>query len=359
MECRRRSSALGPLPSWAGKAQTRLLPPIQLSLAFAVADPDDLRRVATLVGASGIESIDEPGGGRRVRLKDPDGHGVEVVYGIETVPALPVTRQALNLGANRLRNGEFQRPPRGASQVKRIGHGVLMTTDLHRMVAWYRDTLGLLVSDEVYAGRPDNLVGSFNRVDRGDTYVDHHVFFCVQGNKNGLNHLSFEVQDIDDVMIGHNHLKAKGYAHVWGIGRHQLGSHIFDYWAGPLGPRARALDRYRHAQRRFCAWALRNRRPQWTLGRSHPAVLSRACLELTATKDPLCHTSTGASVWRVPTCPGERDDHQDECCRCDRLCHLGISARAGRLCRLLGRCRPQARDGLGDAFSRQWFDACT
>ncbi|MFZ3377739.1 MAG: VOC family protein, partial [Chthoniobacterales bacterium] len=203
---------------------------------------------------------------------------------IETVPALPVARQALNLGSNRLRNGEFQRPPRGASQVKRIGHGVLMTTDLHRMVAWYRDTLGLLVSDEIYAGRPDNLVGSFVRVDRGDTYVDHHVFFCVQGNKNGLNHLSFEVQDIDDVMIGHNHLKAKGYAHVWGIGRHQLGSHIFDYWAGPLGPRARALDRYRHAQRRFCAWALRNRRPQWTLGRSHPAVLSRACLDLTATK---------------------------------------------------------------------------
>jgi catechol 2,3-dioxygenase-like lactoylglutathione lyase family enzyme len=214
---------------------TELGEPRFLSLAFAVADPDDLRRVATLAGASGIESIDEPGGGRRVRLKDPDGHGVEVVYGIETVPALPVARQPLNLGSNRLRNGEFQRPPRGASQVKHIGHGVLMTTDLPRMVAWYRDTLGLLVSDEVYAGSPDNLVGSFNRLDRGDTYVDHHVFFCVQGKKNGLNHLSFEVQDIDDVMIGHDHLKAKGYAHVWGIGRHQLGSHIFDYWQDPWG----------------------------------------------------------------------------------------------------------------------------
>jgi catechol 2,3-dioxygenase-like lactoylglutathione lyase family enzyme len=214
---------------------TELGEPRFLSLAFAVADPDDLRRAATLAGASGIESIDEPGGGRRVRLKDPDGHGVEVVYGIETVPALPVARQPLNLGSNRLRNGEFQRPPRGASQVKHIGHGVLMTTDLPRMVAWYRDTLGLLVSDEVYAGSPDNLVGSFNRLDRGDTYVDHHVFFCVQGKKNGLNHLSFEVQDIDDVMIGHDHLKAKGYAHVWGIGRHQLGSHIFDYWQDPWG----------------------------------------------------------------------------------------------------------------------------
>jgi hypothetical protein len=105
------------------------------------------------------------------------------VYGIETVPALPVTRQALNLGSNRPRNGELQRRPRGASQVRRIGHGVLMTTDLPRMLAWYRDTLGFLVSDDVYAGSPDNLVGSFNRLDRGDTYVDHHVFILRSGQK--------------------------------------------------------------------------------------------------------------------------------------------------------------------------------
>jgi hypothetical protein len=180
-----------------------------LSFAFAVSDPDDLRRVATLPGASAIESIDEPGGGRRLRLTDPDKHGVEVVFGIEAVPALPVARQALNLGASRPHNGELQRPPRGASQVKRIGHGVLMTSDLPRLVAWYRDTLGFLTSDEVHAGTPGKLVGSFNRLDRGETFVDHHVFFCIQGKKNGPNHLSFEVQDIDDVMIGHSHLRRR------------------------------------------------------------------------------------------------------------------------------------------------------
>src|SRR5271156_2927691 len=171
---------------------TELGEPRFLSLAFAVSDPDDLRRVATLPGASAIESIDEPGGGRGVRLTDPDGQGVEVVYGIEPMPLLPVARPALNLGANRPRNGEPQRPPLGASHVKRIGHGVLMTTDLRRMVAWYRETLGFLASDDVYAGSPDNVVGSFNRLDHGDAYVDHHVFFCIQGKKNGLNHLSFE-----------------------------------------------------------------------------------------------------------------------------------------------------------------------
>jgi hypothetical protein len=44
------------------------------------------------------------------------------------------------------------------------------------------------------------------------------------------------VQTIDDVMIGHEHLKNTGkYEHVWGIGRHVLGSQIFDYWKDPWG----------------------------------------------------------------------------------------------------------------------------
>jgi hypothetical protein len=57
----------------------------------------------------------------------------------------------------------------------------------------------------------------------------------MQGGKNGLNHLSFEVQDFDDVMVGHEHMRAKGYTHVWGIGRHVLGSQIYDYWQDPWG----------------------------------------------------------------------------------------------------------------------------
>ena len=214
---------------------TELGEPRFLGLGFAVSDPDDLKRLAQLPGVSGIESIDEPGGGRRVRLTDPDGHRVEIVRSMEAVKALDVPRQAVNSGAHRPRNGEFQRPPRGPSHVKRLGHGVMMTTDLRRKVAWYRDTLGFLASDDVYAGTPDNLIGSFNRLDRGESFVDHHVFFCIQGKKAGLNHLAFEVQDVDDVMIGHNHLRQKGYAHVWGVGRHELGSHIYDYWQDPWG----------------------------------------------------------------------------------------------------------------------------
>jgi hypothetical protein len=36
-------------------------------------------------------------------------------------------------------------------------------------------------------------------------------------------------------MIGHDVLAAKGYEHFWGIGRHSLGSQVYDYWGDPWG----------------------------------------------------------------------------------------------------------------------------
>src|SRR5439155_24005303 len=109
------------------------------------------------------------------------------------------------------------------SHVKRIGHGVLMTPKFHETVAWFREMLGFVCSDDVYAGDKNNLIGSFNRCDRGDTYVDHHVFFCLNHAKTGPNHLSCEVPDIDDVAVGHDYLAQFGTTeNMWGYGRHVL-----------------------------------------------------------------------------------------------------------------------------------------
>jgi len=42
--------------------------------------------------------------------------------------------------------------------------------------------------------------------------------------------------DIDDVAVGHDYLAQFGtYEHMWGIGRHVLGSQVYDYWADPWG----------------------------------------------------------------------------------------------------------------------------
>src|SRR5687768_15776676 len=43
-----------------------------VGFAYYAESEDDLARVATAPGASGIETIDEPGGGKRVRLTEPN-----------------------------------------------------------------------------------------------------------------------------------------------------------------------------------------------------------------------------------------------------------------------------------------------
>ena len=250
---------------------TELGEPGFVSLAFNVASEEDLDRASGIDGASPVEEMDEPGGGRRVRLTEPNGYPIELVHGMETLAPIQVPRFAINTGAAGLtRAGELTRIDRGPSHVKRIGHAVITTQDLRNSVAWVRETLGLVCSDDVYAGGDeDDIVLSFNRVDRGSEYVDHHVFLYVNGTKAGLNHMAFEVQDIDDVIMGHEHLRRLDrYEHVWGLGRHMLGSQVFDYW---MDPWERVHEHWTDSDR-----LNRDTRPTWSRSRTGSIRMGRA-----------------------------------------------------------------------------------
>ena len=216
---------------------TELGEPKVIGIAFHAGSEEDLARLARAPGASPVEAIDEPGGGKRVRLRDPNGYQVEVVAGMERLAPITVARDHTNSGDEPLRRaGRVLRLPPSPAPIKRIGHAVFGTPKVIETVRWYRDTLGLIGSDDIYVERQDNLIGSFNRLDRGAEYVDHHVLFCVHNEKTGLNHLSFEVPDIDAVMKDHQYLMGLGkYQHMWGVGRHLLGSQVYDYWADPWG----------------------------------------------------------------------------------------------------------------------------
>lgn len=208
-----------------------------LGIAFEVHSDNDLRRAADIPGASAIESMDGPGGGRRVTLTDPDGNIVEIVHGVEKTEPLDVPTQVFNSASERARrlNGVV-RPHRGPSKVLRIGHVVPRSDDVARMARWYTENLGLLESDDVpLPDGSDNLLMSFVRLDQGATPVDHHVMQVLKGEPNQIHHISFEVQDIDDLHVGHEAMREAGYRHVWGIGRHVQGSQIFDYWLDPFG----------------------------------------------------------------------------------------------------------------------------
>jgi len=205
-------------------------------VAFEAASADDLQAAAKLEGASGVEPIDAPGGGHRVRFTDPDGFSVEVVHGREEKESLPVRgASALNRGSDAPRRGTLQRTPVGPASVKRIGHAVLRVSDFRASEAWYKSRFGFLTTDEIYLGDESNVVTAFMRCDRGSDYTDHHTFLCVGLGEPGFDHAAFEVEDFDAVMAGHDQLVKGGYEHHAGIGRHVLGSQVFDYWKDPWG----------------------------------------------------------------------------------------------------------------------------
>src|SRR6516164_6573795 len=58
---------------------TELGPPGFLGFAYYARSREDLETLAKAKGAP-IEDIDEPGGGQRVRLTEPNGFQIDVVY---------------------------------------------------------------------------------------------------------------------------------------------------------------------------------------------------------------------------------------------------------------------------------------
>lgn len=205
-------------------------------VGFDAASAAELEAAAGLEGASALEPLDGPGGGWRVRFIDPDGFSVEVAHGREPATSLPAPHALpYNSGRERRRVNELQRVAPGPARVKRLGHCVLRVTDFRASEAWYRSRFGFLRSDEVQLGDSEEVVTAFLRCDRGDVPVDHHSFLCVGLGGPGFDHAAFEVEDIDAVMLGHEHLQGAGWEHHAGVGRHVLGSQVFDYWRDPWG----------------------------------------------------------------------------------------------------------------------------
>jgi catechol 2,3-dioxygenase-like lactoylglutathione lyase family enzyme len=215
---------------------TELGEPGFIGLAYHVDDEGALHEAAKVEGASPIEEVDEPGGGKRVRLREPNGYQIELIYGMQRLTPIEVEPNTMNWREHHgSRAGEEKRLRKGPSRVKRIGHAVMASPKQRETCDWFERHLGFVYSDNLYGGEDrKNIVATFARIDRGDDYVDHHVLLCTKGPVAGLNHIGYEVQDIDDLALGHDHMKSRGvYEHIWGIGRHLSGSQVFDYWLDP------------------------------------------------------------------------------------------------------------------------------
>lgn len=202
---------------------------------FAVRTRAELDQLASAAGVAPPLPQELPGAPPGVLLRDPNGIQVRVAW-FENWRDLPAcdAPPAVNRGCERPRINTPVRDPRVPSRVLRLGHMVLGTPQWEATARFYIDTLGLIPSDvqALPDGRP---AVAFMRCDRGDEPADHHTFVVARLPLVDIEHAAFEVPDLDAVGMGGQILQEQGFRRAWGIGRHILGSQIFDYWFGPDG----------------------------------------------------------------------------------------------------------------------------
>ena len=155
--------------------------------------------IAKLPGTK-VAAFDAPGGGSGVLVEGPEGQRYRFVTESKT-EALPADRN---------------RPVQ-------LSHVVLNTKDWEASERFAVDKLGFRVSDRTKMMR-------FVRCDR-----KHHAIAYVNSDVSSLNHIAFEMRDLDAVMHGIGRLREAGYECVWGPGRHGPGNNVFGYFITPFG----------------------------------------------------------------------------------------------------------------------------
>lgn len=207
-------------------------PAAYLGFSFELGSEADLQRLARAHGMPVVRADCERGG-YRVLLRDPNGLQVEALWGYQQIQPLPQEAKpdAPTLRINSTVRLALDRP----CSINKLGHTVIGAQRIAESIGWYQQNFGLIVSDfQMLANDPLPVV-AFMRCDRGDQPTDHHSLAIASAVDIGHLHSAFEVSDVDSVAAGGEFLRTRGYHHTWGIGRHILGSQIFDYWRDPSG----------------------------------------------------------------------------------------------------------------------------
>lgn len=206
-----------------------------IGFGVTVDSEEDLEALARANGLP-VDDAPTPGGGRRVRLVDPHGTTVDVMHGAAPLDAIMPDHMSkpTNTPLVKSRINASIRPPLAPSPIFKLGHVVLGRPDFDLASQWYMRNLGIIPSDVQVLSDGSPALGFF-RMDRGSEPADHHSIAIICSPSEAVLHVSFETFDIDSVGQGHQYLRARGWNHHWGIGRHNLGSQFFDYWKDPAG----------------------------------------------------------------------------------------------------------------------------
>jgi catechol 2,3-dioxygenase-like lactoylglutathione lyase family enzyme len=132
----------------------------------------------------------------------------------------------------------IQRKWKVKARPKTIQHVVFQVPDVERAWGFYRDRLGFKVTD---------IQTGFGIFARGSGANDHHNIYFLNATlpfpgldgKLRFDHVNYGVEDVDEVMVGANHMERQGWPKSqWGLGRHRIASSIFMYLPCPAGGQA-------------------------------------------------------------------------------------------------------------------------
>ncbi|KAK3688882.1 hypothetical protein B0T22DRAFT_407582 [Podospora appendiculata] len=210
----------------------------------------DFLKASQLKGSSPITPNPAAiGGGSFVSLVSPSKLKVHILWGVEERPepnevvtATELHKGGYNTALEKTRKGEFQRFKVGPAMVHKLGHYGCLTSKWDEDVAFYTQNFNFIPSDVLWEERDGEEVDAltFMHLDQGKEYSDHHTLFLSRApagfpDEHRIHHSSFEVEDFDTQLLGHEYLLGKSYKPIWGVGRHIFGSQIFDYWKDTSG----------------------------------------------------------------------------------------------------------------------------
>ncbi|QYN33822.1 VOC family protein [Pseudonocardia sp. DSM 110487] len=113
----------------------------------------------------------------------------------------------------------------GRVRPRKLGHVVIGSTDEEATRGFFTDGLGFKVSDRVPG------LAAFMRCS-----TDHHNVLVNSAPVSFLHHTAWQVDDVDEVGRGASAmLEEHPERHVWGLGRHHVGSNFFWYLKDPAG----------------------------------------------------------------------------------------------------------------------------
>ncbi len=173
-------------------------------MVFDAADRATVDGLHAQVTAHGTKTIEKPAPLRQPHgdygfgFKDPEGRNIAVVCGVKDHPD----------------SADMPDRPR------RLSHLNLNCGDNDATFAAYQ-ALGLKLTDRTIKFR-------FLRCNS-----DHHCIVIGFDNAATLNHIAFEMTDLDSVFRGAGRMIDNGHPIEWGPGRHGPGANVYCYFVGP------------------------------------------------------------------------------------------------------------------------------